>query len=170
MCEDLLGVRASAERGSALMLVPATVLVLLVLGALAVDAAIVFSGERRIADAAAAAANDAAVAALTEQAFQRCGRLRLDPAAAADAARQSFALAAEGLAASPTVTVRSGPAERTVEVVVSARGQVRALFAGAVGGGPAVRTVDATAVVTAETDQGVATVGSPCAAAARGGA
>ncbi|MGI8574515.1 MAG: hypothetical protein ACR2MA_04065 [Egibacteraceae bacterium] len=140
------------ERGSALMLVPATVLILIVLAALAVDAAIVFSGERRIADAAAAAANDAAVAALSGAAFQRCGRLRIDPSAAAAVARESFTLSADGLEATPSVTVRPGPTGEAVEVGVSAQGTVETIFSPALPGGVSVRTVDATAVVTAEID------------------
>lgn len=163
----------AGERGSALMLVPASVLVLLVLSALAVDAAIVFSAERRLADAAAAAANDAAVVALSAEAFQRCGRLRVDRAAAAMAARSGFFAAASGLAASPTVTVRSGARGEQVEVVVTARGTVAALFSSALPGGASRRTVDATAVVTAETDPTLATGRSTCgeadASADRGG-
>ncbi len=65
--------RGSGERGSALMLVPAGVLVLFVLGALSADAAVAFLGQREVSNAAAAAANDAAAAALSDEAFYRGG-------------------------------------------------------------------------------------------------
>src|SRR3712207_1178709 len=45
------------ETGSALILMPAAVLVLVILAAIAVDAAIMFLGERELAAATAAAAN-----------------------------------------------------------------------------------------------------------------
>ena len=51
------------QRGNVLLLVPAGVLVLVIFGALAVDAALAFLGQRALTDAAAAAANDAAAAA-----------------------------------------------------------------------------------------------------------
>ena len=61
------------ERGSVLMLVPAGGLVLVVLGAIAVDAAVAFLGQRELSNAAAAAANDAAAAALSDTHFYRGG-------------------------------------------------------------------------------------------------
>jgi hypothetical protein len=66
------------------MLVPAGVLVLVVLGAIAVDFAGVFLAQRQLADVTAAAANDAATAALSDQAYYGAdGRLAVDPATAA---------------------------------------------------------------------------------------
>lgn len=50
------------ERGSVLMLVPAAVLVLVILGAIAVDFSVAFLGQRELTSAAAAAANDASTA------------------------------------------------------------------------------------------------------------
>lgn len=75
------------------MLVPAAVLVLLVLGALAVDAGLAFLGQRTLADAAAAAANDAAALGLSDAAFYGSaeGPLVLDQAAAARAAHEAVA-------------------------------------------------------------------------------
>ena len=52
------------EGGSTLLLVPSAVLVLFLLTALAVDAAASFLAQRELADACAAAANDAAAVAL----------------------------------------------------------------------------------------------------------
>ncbi len=59
------------QDGSVLMLVPAGVLVLVVLGAIAVDFAIAFLAQRELTSAAAAAANDAAAAAISDQSFYR---------------------------------------------------------------------------------------------------
>ena len=70
--------RGSGERGSSLMLFPAAVLVLIVLGALAVDTSIAFLGERELANITAAAANDIASVAVAEEAYYREGRYELD--------------------------------------------------------------------------------------------
>lgn len=59
------------ERGSVLLLMPAAVLAVLVLGAIAVDAAVVLLAEREASSLAAAAANDAATAA--DEAALRAG-------------------------------------------------------------------------------------------------
>lgn len=72
----------SRERGSVLMLFPAAVLVVIVLGSIAVDFSVVLLAERELAAAAAAAANDAAAAALDEDHFRTTGEVRLDAAAA----------------------------------------------------------------------------------------
>ena len=52
--------RTSVERGSSLLLFPAGVLIVMVLAAMAVDTSIAFMGQRELANATAAAANDAA--------------------------------------------------------------------------------------------------------------
>lgn len=65
------------ERGSVLLLVPAGVLVLLILGAIAVDFSIAFLGQRELTAAAGAAANDAA-ARLADAAFYGRGELAID--------------------------------------------------------------------------------------------
>ena len=59
-------------RGSVLMLVPAAVLVLVILGAIAVDFSVAFLGQRELTSAAAAAANDASTA-IAETRFYRGG-------------------------------------------------------------------------------------------------
>lgn len=65
-------------RGSVLMLFPAGVLIVLVLGAIAADSAVVFLGERELAAAAAGAANDAVTYGLDEAEFRTSGRVRVD--------------------------------------------------------------------------------------------
>lgn len=58
---------------------PAGVLVLILLAAIAVDMGVVYLGQRQLADVAAAAANDAAGAGLSDAAFYRGATLALDP-------------------------------------------------------------------------------------------
>ena len=72
------------------MLMPAAVLVLVVLGAIAVDFSIAFLGERELANAASAAANDAAAAAVDQMVFRTTGQVVLDCARANDIAQASF--------------------------------------------------------------------------------
>ncbi len=70
-------------------LVPAAFLVLILLGALAVDSAAVYLGQRQLTDTITAAANDAASAALSGQAFYAGGRVSLDASVAARVVCQS---------------------------------------------------------------------------------
>ncbi len=71
------------ERGSVLMFMPAAVLILIVLGALAVDFTAVHLRQRELENAADAAANDAAAAAVDQQILRTSGEIVLDPALAA---------------------------------------------------------------------------------------
>ena len=70
------------QSGSVLMLFPAAVLVVLILGAIAVDASVAFLAKRELNDASAALANDLAIEALSNDAFyhspDRAPRLELD--------------------------------------------------------------------------------------------
>lgn len=123
------------ERGSVLMLMPAAVLILLILGAIAVDAAVVHLGQRQLANAVAAAANDAAGAALSDAAFYGDGRLTVDPARARSVAGISFA-AAFPPSRSGAVTP-AGPPSVSVsgdQVCVAAEARVRHIFARAIPG------------------------------------
>ncbi|HVA74728.1 MAG TPA: hypothetical protein VNF71_09205 [Acidimicrobiales bacterium] len=61
-----------------LALVPAGLLVLVLLGALAVDSAVTYLGQQQLHDALTAAANDAAGAAIDSSIFYREGRVVLD--------------------------------------------------------------------------------------------
>jgi hypothetical protein len=63
-----------------MVLVPAGFLVLMLLGALAVDSAVTYLAQRQLRDALTAAANDAATAGLSNQSFYAGGGLRLSPA------------------------------------------------------------------------------------------
>ena len=136
------------ERGSALTLMPAAVLVFVVLGAIAVDFAVAFLAEREVSNAAAAAANDVAGAALDQDRFYADGAIRLDPSVAQSVGRTS--VAAAGLDHLDEVAVRvsvRGDAP-TVTVTVSARAGYA--FAKALPGGPDGVAVEATATARSE--------------------
>ena len=77
------GDREQRQRGSVLALVPAGFLVLILLGALAVDSAVAYTGQQQLHDALSAAANDAVGAGVDDSAFYGAGRLTLDPGAVA---------------------------------------------------------------------------------------
>jgi Flp pilus assembly protein TadG len=138
------------ERGSVLLLMPAGVLVLLVLGAIAVDFSLVHLAQRELADAAAAAANDAAVAGLDEGAFYGAGRLHVDQRRARSVAAASWAVRSAafldgGLERVDVSTV----AGEQVQVTVTARATVEMIFSKALPGAPQRRSVRAVAVATA---------------------
>jgi hypothetical protein len=140
-----------ADRGSVLMLMPAAVLVLLVLAAIAVDATVLILGEREMADLAGAAANDAAVAALGRDPLYRCGNLDLDWGQAQAAVQRVVA----GRASDATSGVSAGVASISVvdgrpEVTVTASGTVDLIFTPAVPGASMSRSVEATASAIAE--------------------
>lgn len=130
------------ERGSVLMLMPAAVLVFVVLGALVVDAALVYRGEREVASLAAAAANDAAGAAVDLDAWYRDGTLALTPTVAEAVAVQR---------------VRGGRFQAEVvgvtvagdRVTVVVRGRADHLFADAIPGAKGWTAVEASATATA---------------------
>lgn len=128
-----------------LVLMPAAVLVFLVLGALAVDAAGVFLAQRRLANAAVAAANDAAAKAVDIDTFYGDGSLRLTGTQAQRIADDTL----NRLRLDDLEDVRSVASVRgeVVEVTITAR--VRHIFSGAVPGGPETARVAATAVADA---------------------
>jgi hypothetical protein len=129
------------------MLMPAAVLVVMVLGAIAVDLTAVRLGQRELITAAGDAANDAVTVGLDEAALRAGRGYHLDPARAEAAALD--ALAAQGLlddlAGPPEVTVVD---DGTVEVRLSRR--VPHLFARALPGAPDDVLVQATATAHVE--------------------
>lgn len=74
------------------MLMPAAVLVVLVLGAIAVDLSVVHLATRDLADAAASAANDAVTSGLDPAGVRTGGSYELDPDRVAAAVADSLAL------------------------------------------------------------------------------
>ena len=137
------------DRGSALLLIPAAVLIVVLLGSLAVDSAIVFTAQRQLADAAAAAANDAVTAGLAEDAFYRCEGVRLNP----ERVREVVVASLEARAADIVDAVQSvstgHDAAGVPTVTVHVEGSVTPLFAPALPGGGTMRTVEARAVASA---------------------
>ena len=143
-----------SERGGVLLLFPAAVLAVVVLAAVAVDSSIAFLGERELANATAAAANDAAGRAVSDRAFYVGDRIELDPAtvervavgrvrASLDTGRHHD-LVVEARARPP---VAAGCAW-TVRVTASSR--VSYIFSPAVPGGPDSVAVEATTVAGAQ--------------------
>ena len=128
-----------------LMLMPAAVLVVLLLGAIAFDLSVVFLRQRQASSLAVDVANDLATAALDEDAFRADGTYRLD----ADAADE---LAAVIVGASDlrdeVVEVEVnlvGPDEVEVRLVLA----VDYVFAKAIPGTSDGTTVEATATALA---------------------
>ncbi len=134
---------------------------MLVLAAMAVDTSIAFMGQRELANATAAAANDAASQAVDNTAFYEQDRIELDPIdveslavakvrAAVDSARHA-GLSVQAVALPPSA---SG-CPWTVKVTASSR--VSYLFAKAIPGGPHAADIYASAIAgPAQGDVGVA--------------
>lgn len=120
------------ERGSALVLMPAAVLVLVVLAAICVDLTAVHLGQRDLVVAAQAAANDAVAAGFDVAAHYADGRaVHLDRAAARRAALASLATNAPGATLDALVVDAVG-----ARVEVRVHGAVPTIFARGVPGGP----------------------------------
>lgn len=77
--------RRNAERASVLMLMPAAVLIMIILGALAVDRAVIFAAQRDLVSTAQAAANDAAGLSVDIDRLRVEGKIEVDSKAIADA-------------------------------------------------------------------------------------
>ena len=104
-----------SDRGSVLMLMPAAVLIVVILGAMAVDRAVVFGAQRDLIATAQAAANDAASLGVS------IDHLRSDGEVEADIAAMEAAVDTAMVAAEPGTTV-SWWLEGD-EVVVDVRGR-----------------------------------------------
>jgi uncharacterized membrane protein len=110
-----------SERGSVLLLFPAAFMIVLVLGALAIDAGAVFLRQRDLAAAAGAAANDAATLGIDRHRLRTDGEVWLDPILVEAAVQSALASrgALDGLLEPPRVAVVDG---RRVEVTLMAHG------------------------------------------------
>jgi len=133
------------DQGSVLMLMPAAVLIVLLLGAIAVDLTVVHLRQRAAVSAAASAANDAVTYGLDQSALRRGQGYHLDPNRVARAVTESIESQGldDDLVSPPEV---SQPTPDTVTVVL----HVRALyiFARALPHGPTDTIVTATATAT----------------------
>lgn len=131
--------RGREHRGSVLLLFPAGMLVVVVLAAIAVDTSIAFLGERELAAAVAAAANDAATEAISDDAFYGTGRVELDDVEVERVAEERVRASLDGgrhrgLEVRATVQRGSGGCAWSLRVEASA--SVRYLFATALPGAP----------------------------------
>ena len=133
------------EGGSVLILMPVAVVVFIILGALAVDHAIAFMGERSLANASAAAANNAA-SALGEGTFYQGSVVALDPARASDIAQTTI----EGMQPSGVHDLSVNTTVNGIEVTVTVTGRVDTIFSRAVPGGAQTFDVGATSRAIAE--------------------
>jgi hypothetical protein len=133
------------ERGSAILLVPAGFVALLVLAAIAVDLSMLFAARRQLIDIAASAANDAATVAVDEGAYRQGGNAV--PSLSRAEAAVAGALAARGLddvvASVEVLEGSDGP-----RVVVSLETELRSVFARMAPGGYGETAVRATASST----------------------
>lgn len=128
------------ESGSVLLLFPAAFMVMLILGSLAIDAGVVFLGQRDLAAAAGAAANDAATLGLDLGALRTEGELRLDHRLVESAVASALARRGVlgGLTSPPEVTVEGD------QIVVTLTRHVDYVIAPALPNGPRGRTVSVT--------------------------
>lgn len=142
-----MGESQQREHGSVLLLVPAGVLVLVVLGAIALDFALAFLGQRELSGAAAAAANDIAAAAVSDAAFYGGaeGSVALDAGRAERIAADAIQRRRSSGVQVTGVSVRVDGPHACVEVV----GTVAYLFAPAVPGVARSAQVRGRAVATA---------------------
>jgi Flp pilus assembly protein TadG len=140
--------RARWQQGSVLLLLPAGMLIVVLLGSIAVDFSIAYMGERELAAAAAAAANDAATVALDPASLRHDGR----GGAALDRARAVVSAALDARRLDVEVTSVDIDVVGVDRVRVTVTGEVDLLFADAIPGGPDRMTVQATATgIPAET-------------------
>ncbi len=133
------------ERGSVLMLMPAGVLVVLLLGAIAFDLSLVFLRQRQASSLAVDVANDVATVALDEARFREDGEFRLDPDRAAQVGVDLVAASDLGELVEEVEVEVLGPDEVTVRVVI----QVDYVFARAIPGASDGTTVTASATAVA---------------------
>ena len=106
------------ERGSVLMLMPAAVMVMLVLGSIVVDFAVVGLRARELHNIAAAAADDAAVAGLSPEAL-RAGITVIDRDRARNVVRAGLAARGVALDAPPVIEVSPDGRSVTVRLVAT---------------------------------------------------
>lgn len=136
------------ERGTAMMLVPAGFLILIILAAITVDFSVAFLGAREVSDEANAVANDIAAKAVDIDAFRKDGTVVIDCTKAAE-------LAQEASTRLPPPWLKDATIEVSVcrpdgdTVTVAARGTVDYIFSKGLPGGPRTVGVHATGSATA---------------------
>jgi Flp pilus assembly protein TadG len=142
----LSGDRLRGDAGSSLMLMPAAVMVVLVLGAIAVDLSVVHLAHRDLLSVADSAANDAVTAGLDPDALRATGEYHLDIGRATQAVQRTLAVhQLTGRATIIAVTTGPAPGQVTVELSMT----VDYVFAKAIPGANDGTTVRAHATATA---------------------
>lgn len=128
------------------MLMPAAILIVLILGAIAVDMSVVHLAKRELIDAASAAANDAVTVGMNEEALRGGHGYVLDSARATVSAERSLEAAGVlgRLVEPPTITVTGNERVR-VDLTM----EVDYVFAKALPGNHGHTIVHATASATA---------------------
>lgn len=127
----------SRERGSVLLLMPTAVLIVVLLGGLSVDRAVLFGAQRDLVATAQQAANDAAGLGVDLDALRAAGQISYDEARIDQAVRAAMAEAAGA------VTARWQLRDGRIEVVLDRR--VDLIFSKGVPGAPDGRMVHARA-------------------------
>jgi Flp pilus assembly protein TadG len=145
--------------GSVLLLFPAAVLVVMILAAITVDASVAFQAQREVADATAAAANDAAGESVGNQAFYRGGRVDVDRATAEAVAVERVRAALDpqrfrGLSVSVSVVGGDAGGGCPPLVRVRAAADVSFVFAAVIPGAPHHARVAATSLGSPRGDAG----------------
>ena len=141
------------DRGSAFILAPVAVVIVVFLGAIVIDASALFLTRQTLSDVAAAAANDGAGAGLDAQAFTTTGQLRLDPAVARAAALATIAAQRGQLPADIAVDVEvlnPNDAGTPPSVVVHITGRASHVFLP--GDEPVTATASAAAIATTQAE------------------
>lgn len=136
--------RAERNRGSVLMLVPAAMLVLIILGAIAVDSSLTFLAQRELDNYATSAANNAAASALDTGAYYARTQIVVNQVAAEQEAALLRTQIGNGV---HDVTVRV--TTNANMVTVTAQGTVDYVFAPVIPGVHHSARVQATSTATA---------------------
>jgi hypothetical protein len=133
------------EDGNALLLMPVGVLILLILGAIAVDFAVIYTAQREVANLTAGLANDAA-GAVDEDAFFTTGDFRIDRGRAQRVVRQVVATRPDDTlrVSCPTVVL-----EQADVIRVGCVGTIDLVFSQALPGGISPYTVRASSTARA---------------------
>jgi hypothetical protein len=125
--------RAARERGSVLIMVPALVLVLVILGAICVDSAIEYLGHRQLQDFANSVADQVAAASLDQPGFYGGGTVALSPSLVGPIVEQAVqAQNGGGGLRDLQATYTLSPDDRTV--TIDATATISDVFGPAVGG------------------------------------
>ncbi|WP_165492006.1 hypothetical protein [Egibacter rhizosphaerae] len=145
------------DTGSALLLVPAGLLILVVLAGLAVDAAIAYMARREVASIASGAANEAVIAALQSEAFYReDGTLRIDDEDVRAIAAQAVGDAGpvEAVLVDEGTGCTEGVVDDRIAVTVEVAGTVELVFTPALGERPTHETHASSTAVADPSDLG----------------